>query len=275
MLLMQLQVAGRLNLQKLWNSASIRCIMSPSSMGPMKVIMNKAKGELKMLEAKMPEEKHFFCGGDRSVAIAAELLRQGKVIAVPTDTVYGLACLGANSCAIQRLYEIKRRDEGKPLAICLSNVNEVGTWGCLDDVPAGMLESLLPGPYTICLRRTRALNHALNPGLDTVGIRVPNDKFVRSVAQIVGPLALTSANVSNEPSSLHPDEFRALWPELDGIFYGHKNSKKQIDQRRVGSTVVDVSKPGCFTVVRHGIGASIIIGTLRKYGLKKITDTSE
>lgn len=233
----------------------------------MKVIMNKANEEMKMLG---PEEKHFFCGGDRSVAMAAELLRQGKVIAIPTDTVYGLACLAANSSAIQRLYEIKRRDEGKPLAICLSNVKEVGTWGILDDIPVGMLEHLLPGPYTICLRRTPALNKALNPGVDTVGIRVPNDKFVRSVAQIVGPLALTSANVSNEPSSLHPDEFRALWPELDGVFHKSKNSKKQNVARRVGSTVVDVSKSGYFTIVRHGIGGTFIVGILKKYGLKTI-----
>lgn len=248
----------------MWSPLSVRHIMSPSSMGPMKVIMNKAKEEINMLGS---EEKHFFCGGDRSVAMAAELLRQGKVIAIPTDTVYGLACLAANSRAVQRLYEIKRRDERKPLAICLSNVKEVGIWGVLDDIPVNLLENLLPGPYTICLRRTSALNRALNPGLDTVGIRVPNDKFVRSVAQIVGPLALTSANVSSEPSSLHPDEFHALWPELDGIFHSSKNSKKQNDKRRIGSTVVDVSRPGCFTVVRHGINANYIIGALRKYGL--------
>lgn len=212
-----------------------------------------------------PEEKHFFCGGDRSVAMAAEMLRQGKVIAVPTDTVYGLACLAANSQAVQRLYKIKQRDEGKPLAICLSNVKEIGTWGILDDTLVHILERLLPGPYTMCLQRTSVLNQALNPGLDTVGIRVPNDKFVRSVAKIVGPLALTSANVSGEPSSLHPNDFHALWPELDGIFHRHNNSKK--DKHRVGSTVVDVSKPGYFMVVRHGINANYIIRILCKYGL--------
>jgi len=93
---------------------------------------------------------------------------------------------------------------------------------------------------------------------------------VCSVAQIVGPLALTSANVSNEPSSLHPDEFCALWPELDGIFHSSKNSRKENNERRVGSTVVDLATPGCFTVVRHGINANSIMGMLRKYGLNMI-----
>ena len=245
--------------------------MSPSSMGPTKVIMNNAKNELKLLG---PQEKHWFCGGDRSVAMAAQLLQQGKVIAVPTDTIYGLAGLATDPHAVQRLYEIKRRDGAKPLAICLSNVNEIGAWGILDDVPSRMLESLLPGPYTICLRRTSAVPQAFNPGFDTIGIRVPNGKFVRSVAQIVGPLALTSANISSEPSSLHPDEFRALWPDLDGVFHDLLNSSKQLDRRRVGSTVVDLSRPGYYTIVRHGIAANIIIGKLNKYGLKRITDNA-
>ncbi|XP_029162497.1 yrdC domain-containing protein, mitochondrial [Nylanderia fulva] len=219
--------------------------MSPSSMGPTKVNMNHAKNELKLLGH---QEKHWFCGGDRSVARAAQLLQQGK--------------------AVQRLYEIKRRDGAKPLAICLSSVKEIGSWGVLDDVPPRMLEQLLPGPYTICLRRTSALPGTFNPGLETVGIRVPDNKFVRSVAQIVGPLALTSANISSEPSSLHPDEFCELWADLDGVFHSQPDSRKQQDRRRVGSTVVDLSRPGYYTIVRHGIAAHIIIGTLRKFGLK-------
>lgn len=243
--------------------------MSPSSMGPTKVNMKNAKNELELLG---PQEKHWFCGGDRSVAMAAQLLQEGKVIAIPTDTIYGLAGLAVNPHAVQRLYEIKRRDGSKPLAICLSNVKEIGTWGILDDVPSRMLECLLPGPYTICLRRTTALPQDFNPGLETVGIRVPNSKFVRSVAQIVGPLALTSANISNEPSNLHPDEFRALWPELDGIFHENFNQNKQLDRQRIGSTVVDLSRPGYYRIVRHGIAANIIVGTLNKFRLRKITD---
>lgn len=240
--------------------------MNPSSMGPTKVNMNNAKNELKLIGT---QEKHWFCGGDRSVAMAAHLVQQGKVIAVPTDTIYGLAGLVTDPQAVQRLYEIKRRDGAKPLAICLSNVKEIGTWGVLDDIPPRMLESLLPGPYTICLRRTSVLPQTFNPGLDTVGIRVPNSKFIRSVAQIVGPLALTSANISSEPSTLQPDEFRALWPDLDGVFHGQPNTKKQLDRRRVGSTVVDLSRPGYYTIVRYGIAANIIVGKLNRYGLKK------
>jgi len=243
--------------------------MDSNTIGPMRVNMNKARNELKLIE---PDEKHWFCGGNRSIAIAAELLQQGKIIAIPTDTIYGLAGLASNYNAIQRMYKIKKRDENKPLAICLSNVNEINTWGIVNEIPSRLLENLLPGPYTICLQRTAALNPALNPGIETIGIRVPGNKFVRSVAKLVGPLALTSANLSGQPSSFHPDEFRELWPDLDGIFYQARNVIKEMDDYRIGSTVIDLSQSGYYKMVRQGIDSHVILKKLKKYGLKDIED---
>lgn len=241
-------------------------------MGPVKTSMNHAKSELKLIP---PTEKHWLCGGDRSIVMAAALLEQSKVIAVPTDTIYGLAGLASDVFAIERMYEIKKRDEKKPLAICLNNVNEIPQWAITDTLPPRLLENLLPGPYTIILKRKPSLNPVLNRGTNKVGIRVPNSKFIRSVAKIVGPIALTSANISNEPSSLYPEEFSALWPELDGIFHDMPPTMKKKKERRVGSTVVDLTQPGCYEIVRHGIGADIILSILRKAGLKKTSETVE
>ncbi|XP_014473158.1 PREDICTED: yrdC domain-containing protein, mitochondrial-like isoform X1 [Dinoponera quadriceps] len=241
--------------------------MKPAMMGPIKENMNNAKSELKLIS---PTEKHWLCGGNRSITMAATLLQQGKVIAVPTDTIYGLAALASDIFAIEQLYEIKKRDEKKPLAICLGNVNDVPHWAVTDHLPHRLLEDLLPGPYTIILKRKSCLNPALNPDTDSVGIRVPNSKFMLNVAKIVGPIALTSANVSNEPSSVHPDEFSALWPELSGIFYEISKSRQKLSDR-IGSTVVDLSQPGYYKIVRHGIKFQIISGTLKNAGLKMIT----
>lgn len=243
--------------------------MDPNRLGPIKTKMNNAKEELKLIK---PEEKHWFCGGDRSIVMAATLLQQSKIIALPTDTIYGLAGLASDWQAIQRLYKIKKRNDNNPLAICLSNVRDVKIWAVTDNIPVNLLESLLPGPYTIILPRRPILNPALNPGTDSVGIRVPNSKFIRSVASIVGPLALTSANISSEPSTLYVDEFSTLWPELDGIFHDIPNTSKISDKRRIGSTVVDLSQSGYYKIIRVGIGANIIIGTLNKSGLKKISE---
>ncbi|EFN88220.1 YrdC domain-containing protein, mitochondrial [Harpegnathos saltator] len=242
--------------------------MNPTTMGPVKEHMDNAKAELKLI----PEtEKHWLCGGNRSIGIAATLLQQNKVIAVPTDTIYGLACLASSTEAIERLYQIKKRDERKPVAICLSNVKDVTQWAVTDNLPSCLLEKLLPGPYTIILKHKSNLNPALNPDIDNIGIRVPSSRFMRSIAKIVGPIALTSANISNKPSTLYPDEFSMLWPELDGIFYD-LTCMKRTNAHRVGSTVVDLSQPGFYKIVRHGIAAHIILGIMQKAGLISITD---
>lgn len=86
---------------------------NPKCTGPIKRHMNNAKETIKDLDGA----KQWFCGGYRSAAIAAQLLLDGKVIAIPTDTIYGLAGLAQNNKSIKRLYEIKKRDGSKPLAI--------------------------------------------------------------------------------------------------------------------------------------------------------------
>lgn len=246
-----------------------RTIMCPETLGPMKVTLKGCAHEMKLLG---PSEKNWFCGGNRSVGVAVELLRQEEIIAIPTDTIYGLAGVVANTSSIHKLYQIKKRDESKPLAICVSNVNDVKKWGAVDDLPPGLLQLLLPGPVTVILKRLSTLNPALNPGIDTVGIRVPQSKFVRSVAKLIGPLALTSANVSNQPSCIHPSEFSELWPELGGIFYDSATMTTQSDKPRIGSTIVDLSQPGQFRIVRNGQQQSYITSILRNHRLK-LSDT--
>ena len=188
-------------------------------------LTNTLKATKEELELSRAIEKRWFCDDNRSLAIAVNLLRDNQVIAIPTDTIYGFAALAQNNDAINSLYEIKKRNESKPLAICVSNVSDVKKWGVVDDLPGDLLNDLFPGPVTIILKRTPNLNSSLNPGTTNVGIRVPNSKFTRQIVDLIGePLALTSANESNKPSSLKPEEFSDLWSYLGGIFITHQNS---------------------------------------------------
>ncbi|XP_051171481.1 threonylcarbamoyl-AMP synthase [Leptopilina boulardi] len=221
-------------------------MMNPDYIGPFKDNQLAAVKQL-----KTTNDKHWFCGGDRSVAIAVQLIRTLKILAVPTDTIYGLTGLAQNSFTVQKLYEIKHRDENKPLAICLSDISEISKWGDISHLPFELLEKLLPGPVTIVVKRTEKLNPELNPGTSTVGIRIPESRFLRNVVKYVGePLALTSANESNCPSTIHPDEFKSLWPSLDGIFYDNINMRE--DRRRLGSTIIDLTEPGYYKLIRPG-----------------------
>ncbi|XP_012283415.1 yrdC domain-containing protein, mitochondrial [Orussus abietinus] len=241
---------------------------NPKYQGPIKSLLTAVKEEVAILG---PEKKHWFCGGIRSIAIAVNLLREKQIIAAPTDTIYGLVGLAQDNDTVNKIYEIKKRDTAKPLAICVSSITDIKKWGLVENLPPKLLETLLPGPVTIVLKRTENLNPLLNPGTDKVGIRVPNDKFLRHVSKILDePLALTSANESNKPSSLSAEEFANLWPQLGGIFYLQPNKKMTNEKKRVGSTVVDLSEPGKFKVIRSGIAAGYVIMTLKRSGLTQV-----
>ena len=101
---------------------------------------------------------------------------QENVIAVPTDTIYGLACLAQSRKAVDLIYQIKGRDEHKPVAICVSSIEHIFTYAHVT-VPRALLHALLPGAVTVVFERTAQLNPELNPHTRLIGIRVPDHAF--------------------------------------------------------------------------------------------------
>lgn len=201
-----------------------------------------------------------------AVRLAVNLLEEGHVIAVPTDTVYGLACDVQNTEALRSLYNIKKRDQNKPIAICVDHVKDISSWGITDGIPNELLYDLLPGPVTVVLNRTKLLNPALNPHTNKVGIRIPHYTFIQDiVSRLNRPLALTSANFSSKPSCLSTEEFQPLWPHLAAVFDGGTLGSNLVE--RYGSTVIDLSVRGHFSVIRKGSALTQTVETLLKYGL--------
>ncbi|GFT42286.1 yrdC domain-containing protein, mitochondrial [Nephila pilipes] len=202
------------------------------------------------------------------VALTTNFLKSGKVIALPTDTIYGVAALAQNSEAVDAMCKIKRRDTGKKfVAICVGKIDDIPKWGKVS-FPKGILTDLLPGPVTLIMERKPALNPNFNSHTSTIGIRIPNSKFIQSLAVACNePLALTSANFSAERSTLEIQEFKEMWPYLDLVIDG--GALGQYDPDRRGSTIVDLSKEGFFSVVREGCSRDKTVEVLLKYGLKE------
>jgi len=202
-----------------------------------------------------------------AVKVAAEALAAGEVIAVPTDTIYGIAALVQNKQAVEKLYKIKKRNPSKPIAICVADIEDIYNWAQVT-VAKEVIEDLLPGQVTLVFKRAELLNNNFNPGTDLVGVRIPDYPFLRDVCSMSSsPLALTSANYSADTSTLQVEEFAPLHESLNLVFDGGKLNDSE--DARLGSTVVDLSQVGTFTIIRPGSVQEHVEKIMKLHGLEQ------
>jgi L-threonylcarbamoyladenylate synthase len=144
---------------------------------------------------------------DAAVQRAVELLRAGEVVALPTETVYGLAANALNALAVARIFEVKARPTHNPIIAHVASVEMARR--CTAEWPAlagRLAQAFWPGPLTLVLPRSAAIPDIVTAGGPTVGIRWPSHPFIQAVIQRCGfPLAAPSANLSNRvsPTNAH------------------------------------------------------------------------
>lgn len=143
---------------------------------------------------------------DFTIQRSVHFLNKGKIIALPTETVYGLACDFSNSLAIKKLYNIKGRHYNKPFQIAVSTIDEVPKYTM--DLPSEfnlLANAFLPGPLSFILKKKQIVPNILTSNLDSVNIRIINNEISNLILKEFGkPLALTSANLSGNKSCLDP-----------------------------------------------------------------------
>ena len=158
-----------------------------------------------MLSAQRPED----------IAAAAGLLRSGKLVAIPTETVYGLGANGLDENAVLRIFEAKGRPQDNPLILHISEPRELES--ICHDIPAQawlLAEHFWPGPLTIIMPRGPEVAAECCAGLDTVGIRMPSHPVARAVIKASGcAFAAPSANLSGKPS---PTNAQDVFTDMDG-----------------------------------------------------------
>ncbi len=140
---------------------------------------------------------------DDGVKKAAELLRDGKIVAIPTETVYGLAANAFDADAIVRVFKAKGRPQDNPLIVHISDFSELEP--LVTEIPetaVKLAEAYWPGPLTMVLPKSDLLPDCVSAGLDTVAVRMPSNPVAREVIRLSGcPLAAPSANLSGRPST--------------------------------------------------------------------------
>ncbi len=134
---------------------------------------------------------------------AAEIIRRGGLVAVPTETVYGLGANGLDESAVKRIFEVKGRPQDNPLILHISGAEQIGDF--CRDVPQSAYDlaaAFWPGPLTMVLHAREVVPKRTTGGLDTVAVRCPDCAVTRQIIRLAGvPLAAPSANLSGKPST--------------------------------------------------------------------------
>ena len=145
-------------------------------------------------------EIHSPCSED--ITKVASILKDGGVVAIPTETVYGLAGNALKGECVKKIYEAKGRPSDNPLIVHISDISQ---WAPLvkfiPETALALAEKFWPGPLTIILPKSDIIPPEISGGLDTVAVRMPSDKIARAIISACGfPLAAPSANTSGKPS---------------------------------------------------------------------------
>jgi L-threonylcarbamoyladenylate synthase len=176
---------------------------------------------------------------ESAVRRAAELLQSGEVVALPTETVYGLAANALNAKAVAKIFEIKGRPSHNPIIAHVAGLDMArrcaSRWPALAD---RLANAFWPGPLTLVLPRAEAVPDVVTAGGSTVGIRWPSHPFIQAVIRHCGfPLAAPSANLSNQVS---PTNARHVVKQLgDKIPLIVDGGQSQVG---IESTVLDLSR---------------------------------
>jgi tRNA threonylcarbamoyl adenosine modification protein (Sua5/YciO/YrdC/YwlC family) len=133
----------------------------------------------------------------------ARVLSDGGLAAIPTDTVYALACDIASKRGVERLYAAKGMDRRQPLAFLLPDLSNVARYGIVTNYAYRVMRRLLPGPYCIELEATREVPRMLMEKRRVVGIRVPDNPFVQALlAELGRPALVSGANTPGDENAL-------------------------------------------------------------------------
>jgi len=158
----------------------------------------------------------------RQVNRVVDCLKQGGVIAYPTDTIYGIGCDIFNRKGVRKIYQIKQRDPRKPFSFICADLSDVSNYAQVSNFAYKIMRRHLPGPYTFVLEATRAVPDLLTTRQKTVGIRIPNNPIAQAIVRELGhPLVTTSANISgdhvmNDPADIDQSLGRMLDIVIDG-----------------------------------------------------------
>ena len=136
------------------------------------------------------------------IAHAAALLRDGGLVVIPTETVYGLGGDGTNPQSSKKIYAAKGRPSDNPLIIHIATPSDAEKYAYTNEIYYKLAKAFMPGPLTVILPKKDTVPYETTGGLDTVAIRCPSHPVAHAIIEMAGiPVAAPSANISGKPST--------------------------------------------------------------------------
>ncbi len=178
---------------------------------------------------------------------AAEVLRNGEILAFPTETVYGVGVVYDNESAFKKLVNLKKRPPNKPFALMCTSLEEALHYVDVSEKSKKVMERFLPGELTVLVNAKKNLPSWVTLGTNVIGIRVPDDKYIHDLFHLVGkPCLVTSANRSGEPTSKYYEETLKVFDgECAAIVKGECHSLTP-------TTIINLTHDDSISLVREG-----------------------
>ena len=162
---------------------------------------------------------------DEDIKKAAEIIKNGGLVGMPTETVYGLGANALNPKAVLDIFKAKGRPADNPLIVHISDVSQIEKFSLAEEIPENakiLAEKFWPGPLTMIVKKGKAVPDEVSAGLDTVAIRFPSHPVAQKLISFAGlPVAAPSANLSGSPSPTTPQHvMRDLKGKIPAIIDG-------------------------------------------------------
>ncbi len=163
-------------------------------------------------------------------------LNSNKVVALPTETVFGLAISLNSKLALEKLIKIKNREinSGKVFTLVPGSKESIKKYAIISETAKKLIENYFPGELTLILPKNPDFHHPYFDNFEKIGIRIPNHPLFRKILKESGPLLLTSANPRGESPALSSDEVKSRLPEIDVLVTGKSNNNPP-------STIIDLT----------------------------------
>ena len=173
-----------------------------------------------------------------------DLLNHDEVVAFPTETVFGLGVKFSHLEALEKIYEIKHRSHSKAISLMIYDPKDIEKYAYVNENAQKLIDHFMPGMITLVLKKKSILSDDFTAGYDTIGIRIPDDPFVLKLLKEVGPMLVTSANISGQKTLLNDQE---VYKQFKGKI---KMIVKGKCKNTLASTVIKVDED--VTILRQG-----------------------